>query len=190
MKYAPSRLRILAVDPSTQFRQLLRTMFLSEGVDTIYGTNNAKDGFEAFCDNYFNVVFVEFDMAPMSGLELTDLIRMSPKSPNPFVPIIMLTARSYEERVKRARDHGVTEFIAKPFSFSVVIEHLRAIFENPRPFVRTTTYFGPDRRRISAPSYSGPERRKNSLSQVFLKRDNLTAQQHKALARNKQAPVE
>jgi two-component system, chemotaxis family, chemotaxis protein CheY len=31
---------------------------------------------------------------------------------------------------------------------------------NPRPFVRTRTYFGPDRRRNSNPGYSGPERRR------------------------------
>ncbi|MFQ5974094.1 MAG: hypothetical protein ACE5Q3_17345, partial [Alphaproteobacteria bacterium] len=31
--------------------------------------------------------------------------------------------------------------------------------ENPRPFIKTANYFGPDRRRRAGAGYEGPERR-------------------------------
>jgi len=37
------------------------------------------------------------------------------------------------------------------------------VVANPRPFIKTATYFGPDRRRLTNPSYIGPERRKGGI---------------------------
>ena len=37
----------------------------------------------------------------------------------------------------------------------------------PRPFVKTSTYFGPDRRRMTNPNYTGPERRKGGKADVI-----------------------
>ena len=38
---------------------------------------------------------------------------------------------------------------------------------NPRPFIKTKTYFGPDRRRNVNPNYVGPERRKGGKADVI-----------------------
>ena len=38
---------------------------------------------------------------------------------------------------------------------------------NPRPFIRTRSYFGPDRRRNANPNYAGPERRKGGKADVI-----------------------
>lgn len=187
MKYAPDNLSVLVVDPSTHIRQLMRMMLQSDGAGTIYASNNAVAGFEAYCSDDYNVVFTELKMDPITGLDLVDLIRRSPKSPNPYVPIIMLSAHSEEQRVKLARDHGVTEFIVKPFSIEIVFERLRAVIENPRPFVRTKSFFGPDRRRISLSNYSGSERRKATLEQVTLSKNEIAKRRREVLTHNKQA---
>ena len=41
------------------------------------------------------------------------------------------------------------------------------VIANPRPFIRTRTYFGPDRRRNAISNYAGPERRKGGKSDVI-----------------------
>jgi two-component system chemotaxis response regulator CheY len=187
MDYAPNNLRVLIVDPSTHMRQLLRSMLQSEGAEAIYASNNAVAGFDAYCSDEYNIVFTDFEMEPMSGLSFVDLIRKSPKSPNPYVPIIMLSFDSYEQRVKRARDHGITEFIAKPFSIDIVLERLKAVFEKPRPFIRTNSYFGPDRRRVFLSDYSGPERRKSKLEQVSLSKNDIAKRRREVLTQNKQS---
>jgi CheY-like chemotaxis protein len=86
-------------------------------------------------------------MAPMDGLALTRFLRTSPASPDPFLPIIMITGFADRERVHAARDAGVTEFLVKPISAAALFSRIYSIIANPRPFVRIGGYFGPDRRR-------------------------------------------
>jgi DNA-binding NtrC family response regulator len=78
-----------------------------------------------------------------------------------MVPVIMITGHSTIRRVAEARDVGVTEFLSKPVTARGVIERINRVVENPRPFVRTGDYFGPDRRRRQDAAYQGPFRRAN-----------------------------
>jgi two-component system, chemotaxis family, chemotaxis protein CheY len=82
------------------------------------------------------------------------------------VPIIMLTGHSERTRVTNARDAGITEFMVKPISAKALYQRILNVVVNPRPFVRTKTFFGPDRRRNVNPNYSGPERRKGGKAEV------------------------
>jgi two-component system chemotaxis response regulator CheY len=107
-------------------------------------------------------------MEPVTGIDLTELIRTSSKSPSPYIPVIMISAYSDEARVEMARDHGVTEFLAKPFTVERLMERLETVIENPRPFVRTDSYFG-------------PERRKTELETVDVSMRELSEQQRNAL---------
>jgi hypothetical protein len=58
-----------------------------------------------------------------------------------------------------ARDAGVTEFLAKPISAKGLYQRILNVVASPRPFIKTKTYFGPDRRRNTNNAYIGPERR-------------------------------
>jgi DNA-binding response OmpR family regulator len=77
-----------------------------------------------------------------------------------MTPIIMLTANSEVDYVVRARDMGVTEFLAKPFNVEGLYRRLVAVIARPRAFVNADGYFGPDRRRRQVP-YTGPDRRRS-----------------------------
>lgn len=187
MGYALDQLRVLIVDPNTHIRELLRTILQTVGTGTIDLSSDGVDGFERYCRHEYNVVFTDSDMEPVSGLDFVDLIRTSAKSPNPYVPIIMFSAYSDEEQVTLARDHGVTEFLAKPFTVDIVLKRLEAVIENPRSFVRTSSYFGPDRRRNSSQDYNGAERRKSTLREVSLSRQDISKQQQAALPQDKRA---
>ena len=95
-------------------------------------------------------------MPIFDGLELTQMIRQPGANANPYVPIIMLTGHSEKKRVIAARDAGVTEFLAKPISAKALYQRIVNVVANPRPFIKTKTYFGPDRRRNVNPNYVGP----------------------------------
>jgi two-component system chemotaxis response regulator CheY len=41
------------------------------------------------------------------------------------------------------------------------------VVANPRPFIKTKTYFGPDRRRSVKENYNGPERRRGGKAEVI-----------------------
>lgn len=166
MSYNLENLRILVVDDNTHVRTLVRTILHALGIRDVDVASDGMAGFEAFIRLEYDVVITDLEMKPLSGIEFTDLVRTSRKSPNPYVPIIMVTAFTDRERVEKARDHGVTEFLAKPFTVDSLLSRLTAIIEKPRPFVRTANYFGPDRRRHNDAKYSGKERRKSEAEKI------------------------
>jgi DNA-binding response OmpR family regulator len=71
----------------------------------------------------------------------------------------MLTAHSERSRVLAARDAGANEFCCKPVTAIELRRKLTAIINHPRPFIKISNYFGPDRRRHNDSKYVGPERR-------------------------------
>ncbi len=180
-------MRILIVDDNSHIRQLLRTILHAVGIRSIDIAEDGASGFESFCRLEYDLVFTDYEMEPISGIDLVDLIRTSRKSPNPYIPVVMISAYSDEVRVQRARDHGVTEFLAKPFTVDVLMARLENVIENPRPFIRTDSYFGPDRRLKQDPKYTGPERRKSELEKVDVSMRELSDQQRRALQASRQS---
>lgn len=181
LAYRLENLRILIVDDNAHIRQLLRTVLSAVGVRNIDIAEDGVRGFESFCRLDYDLVFTDYEMEPISGIDLVELIRTSTKSPNPYIPVIMISAYSDQDRVQLARDHGVTEFLAKPFTVERLMSRMQTVIEEPRAFVKTDTYFGPDRRRKEDPSYMGPERRKTELEEVDVTVRELSEQQRNAL---------
>ena len=128
-------------------RTLVSAVLQAFGVKTVFEAQNAEEAWEIMNLNPCDIIFVDWVMNGMTGLEFTEKVRSAPDSPNPFVPIVMLTGHTSIERVNAARDAGVNEFLAKPVSSKAILTRLVAVIEHPRPFVRTRAYFGPCRRR-------------------------------------------
>jgi response regulator RpfG family c-di-GMP phosphodiesterase len=97
----------------------------------------------------------------MPGLNGVDFVRMVRRSSSAmqFMPMIMLTGHSDVRRLNEARDCGINEFLGKPVTASAILSRLEAVILKPRPFVRSSTFFGPDRRRRKGGAYRGPLRR-------------------------------
>jgi DNA-binding response OmpR family regulator len=92
----------------------------------------------------------------------------------------MLTGHTEKARVTAARDAGITEFLAKPISAKALYQRIANVVANPRPFIKTKTYFGPDRRRNASSNYTGQERRKGGKAEVI--RQQALLDKAKALA--------
>ena len=122
--------------------------------------NDAETGLEELNRYPIDVVIVDFALGTLDGIEFTQLVRSARDSGNRYVPIIMLTAYTERRRVEHARDAGITEFLKKPVCARDLYERVFEVIMHPRSFVKTPTYFGPDRRRRNDPNYKGPERRK------------------------------
>ena len=145
-KYSFETLSVLVVDDQPFMRQLLTEVLRALGVGDVILAANARAGFEMLDRSLVDVVMVDWQMEPLDGIELVRMIRQDRNSPNPYVPIIMMSGHSEAWRVARARDSGANAYLAKPVSAKAIYSRLISIIEDPRPFVRVGSYLGPDRR--------------------------------------------
>jgi len=141
-----SNISVLVAEYNNYMRQTIRSILRTFNIGDIIEMQNPDDAWDMFCATPPDVVFA--DWAPgFNGMGLLKKIRRDPKSPNPFVPIIVVTSMSDKKNVLTARDLGMTEFLAKPFSPKQIFLRLRIVAEQPRAFIKTGNFFGPDRRR-------------------------------------------
>jgi two-component system, chemotaxis family, chemotaxis protein CheY len=162
-----NKLRFLVIDDNAHMRRILRTLLHGFGARDVYEAEDGAAGLEAYTHYMPDIVLCDWAMPIFDGLELAQMIRQPGANGNPFVPIIMLTGHSERKRVMAARDAGITEFMAKPISANALYQRLLNVVANPRAFIKTKTYFGPDRRRSNGTGYVGPERRKGGKSDVI-----------------------
>lgn len=161
------RLSVLVVDDNMHMRRIVRVLLSGFGIREIYEAENGVAGFESFQRLNPDVVITDWVMPVLDGYELTRKIRED-NSTNPYCPIIMLTGHSEKRRVIEARDAGVNEFLCKPISAKALYLRLYSVIAMPRPFIRTKTYFGPDRRRTDNGALPGKERRDPAHNETFI----------------------
>ncbi len=164
-KYNLDRLNVLVVDDNRNMQTLIESILFALGVRQIHEAHDVKQAFRDHQYFHADIVITDWQMEPLNGLDFVRMVRSGEDSPNPYVPIIMLTGHTELHRVCEARDAGVNEFLAKPISAKAMYSRLTSIIEIPRPFIRTKTYFGPCRKRrnLSAPR-GMKERRADELA--------------------------
>ena len=153
-------LKVLLVDDNQHMRVLLTEILRAIGVKLIFEAADGAQALQILRGNPIDIVMTDLAMEPLDGIDFVRLLRNSQDSPNPMVPVIMITGHSTIRRVAEARDVGVTEFLSKPVTARGVLERIGRLVDHPRAFVRSQGYFGPDRRRREEPGYRGPFRRR------------------------------
>jgi len=168
MAYQFNNITVLIVESTHAMFDLTKSVLDTFGVGTIVSAYDNESGFAEFCKHKPDLVILDWLGGPSNGLELTRRIRQDDQSPTPYVPIIMMTGFSQKKRVIMARDSGITEFIVKPFTAHTLYKRIERIIEQPRQFVRSNDFFGPDRRRQELP-FTGTERRGDSREEEHQK---------------------
>ncbi len=165
--YQFNRITVLIVEDNQLMLDITKSLLLTFGVGHVIGAQNGEIGFKRFCEYNPDIVIADWMMKPIDGISFTRRVRGDPLSPNPYVPVILMTGFSERRRVFQARDAGVTEFLVKPFNARDLYKRIAQIIERPRQFVRSTDFFGPDRRRRrTTDDYEGPLRRETDIYQT------------------------
>jgi len=156
--YDLTNLKILVVDDYAPMRRLLFSLLRELGITNLNQAVNGEDGLDKLKEAEPDMIITDALMSPMDGLEFTRIIRSGDADIDPFVPIIMISGQVEMNYILQARDTGITEFLAKPISARSIYARICNVISNPRSFIRTDGFFGPDRRR-QASVYVGDERR-------------------------------
>lgn len=151
---------VLLVEDIPMMQELIAHVLNCFGAQKIIKANDAQKAYELLVSQRPNIMVCDWQMAPVSGIELVKKVRSDKNHAHYKMPIIMITGFASSTAVKEARDIGVDEFLVKPFTAERLASRLISVIENPRPFIEADTYRGPDRRRSkNAAFYIGPMRR-------------------------------
>lgn len=164
MTYKLDEIKVLIVDDMKPMLTLTSSILKIFGFHNVIIADNGSDALRLIRQHQPDIAIVDWLMEPMNGLELIQKIRKDPHSPNPYLPIIMMSGFSAKGRVEQCRDNGVTEFLVKPFTAEDLATRITHVIEKPRQFVSTDKFFGPDRRRRKSDGYQGPLRRDKDTS--------------------------
>lgn len=119
-------MRILLVEDDTAIARSLK-----EGLeDESYAVDVANDGSEGYrtaaADDY-DVIILDIMLPGMNGYEVCRALRNDGNK----TPILMLTARDAERDIVEGLDTGADDYLAKPFSFDVLLARIRALLRRP-----------------------------------------------------------
>ena len=119
--------RILVVDDDAHLARSLKRGFEADG----FATDVALDGITAQWlagENKYDAIVLDVMLPGMSGHDLCRNLRAGGN----WSPILMLTARSGTEDEVHSLDTGADDFLAKPFSYVVLVARLRALMRRGR----------------------------------------------------------
>lgn len=115
---------IMTVDDSASMRQTVAFTLQGAG----YGVVEAEDGQNALDKlpgSGVDMIITDLNMPVMDGIELIKQVRANPEYK--FLPIIMLTTESQDEKKQAGRSAGATGWIVKPFKQEQLIAVVKKV---------------------------------------------------------------
>ena len=119
-------MKVLVVDDYKTMTRIIRNLL--KQID-FHDADEAADGHEALAKlraGNFGLVISDWNMAPMTGLDLLKEVRADAKLKH--LPFIMVTAESKTENVVAAKQAGVSNYIVKPFNAETLKEKIEKVF--------------------------------------------------------------
>ena len=103
---------IMTVDDSVSVRQMVSFTLKNAGYETIEASDG-KDALSKLNGSGINMIVTDLNMPNLDGIGLIKEIRA--KSEYKFIPIIMLTTESQDNKKQEGKSAGATGWIVKPF---------------------------------------------------------------------------
>ena len=105
--------RVMTIDDSPSLRQMVALTLESAGYEVTEACD-AKDALTKLSDREYHLFLTDLNMPGMDGIELTRELRSMPEYK--FVPIVLLTTESQQEKKMQGKAAGATGWIVKPFN--------------------------------------------------------------------------
>ena len=137
---------ILVADPNAYARRITNGILRGFGANKVLEVEQTLSLFQVLSGQKIDILLCDTRLPPHGGLMLTRTIRRNANNENRTIPILLMSSDTGESTIKNARDAGANIVVAKPMSPKSLYDRLAWIAFNPRPFIDTATYFGPDRR--------------------------------------------
>ena len=105
---------ILIVDDYKTMLRIIRNLLSQLDFGNVHEAADGVSALGKLRDGVFGLVISDWNMEPMTGLQLLREVRADDKLKG--TPFIMITAESKTENVVAAKEAGVSNYIVKPFN--------------------------------------------------------------------------
>lgn len=121
-------MRVLVVEDETRLAAALKRGLEAEG----FATDVALDGTDGLwlaTENDYDAIVLDIMLPGVNGFQICRKLREA----HDWTPILMLTAKDGEYDHAEALDGGADDYLSKPFSYVVLVAHLRALMRRGKP---------------------------------------------------------
>ena len=121
-------MRVLVVEDEKRLAAGLRNGLEADGF-AVDVAANGTDGLWLARENPYDAIVLDILLPGVNGYELCATLRRE----GVWTPILMLTAKDGEWDEVEALDTGADDYLTKPFSYPVLLAHLRALVRRGAP---------------------------------------------------------
>src|SRR3546814_5373977 len=119
---------ILIVDGYKTMLRIIRNLLKQLGFNNVDEATDGSAALQKLRDKEYSLVISDWNMEPMSGMQLLTEVRADTKLKS--LPFIMITAESKTEHVIAAKQAGVSKYIVKTFKEETLNKKLAAVLGN------------------------------------------------------------
>jgi two-component system chemotaxis response regulator CheY len=118
-------MNVLIVDDYKTMLRIIENLLKQLGFKNIQQAADGSAALKLMRENSFGLVISDWNMVPMTGLQLLKEVRADDKLK--ATPFIMITAESKTENVVAAKEAGVNNYIVKPFNAETLKQKITAV---------------------------------------------------------------
>lgn len=117
--------KILVVEDYQTMVRIVMKFLEQMGFQNVFTARDGEAALELTKKHKFDLIISDWNMEPMTGLELLKHIRKDEKTKG--IPFIMCTAESKPDNVEAALKAGVSNYISKPFNSAVLEKKIESV---------------------------------------------------------------
>lgn len=142
-----ARAPVLLFDPVHVNQRTSRYALFEMGFRQIECVSSVTDFKSCLTETAPALIVAESSATDVDVFKFVRSIRRSDLGRNPFVVILLTTWSRDTNHIRRAIECGADDVIVRPFSTMFAAERVRTLIRDRKPFIVTSDYVGPDRRK-------------------------------------------
>lgn len=150
-KYSFDQIEILIADQNRQLRASLKGVLHQAGFRKIVDVPNLEQMVDHIKVKCPDLLLCDISLEGGDVCKTIRQLRHNQCGPNPFCSVILFIDEPTQDVVRAASEAGLDDLQVKPIVAQKILDRVKYLLEKRKPFVVTTDYVGPDRRKGNRP---------------------------------------
>lgn len=143
--------KVCLVAEEAGIRKIMRSLLAVVGFRRIYMGKSAADLYDAIEVESPDLILLGSEFSTIDIQKYIKDIRHGRIGKNPFLPIVSISDNPTIDIFNSIANAGSDDFLAIPLAQSHITKRIDNLIDQRKPFVITSNYIGPDRRKDGAP---------------------------------------